>query len=243
VSSTGIYPLMPGTFRTYQLTQTRVTWHRENREMKQRDTEQATGVVKEVVVGADPMGPVAMTESIVERADGRAAQESSVVHLIAPREDGYYLLGQTVSEPALVPPVQESHISIPPMVWPRTLSVGQTWTVGPFRHLGMYTAGRMQVVGQESVSVPAGTYPDAYRIDGFLHVFGGDQRLRAGRLVMEHGTLETSTWFVPGLGPVKETAKFHAHQNFFANNPATPELPVVIEERSTRTLTEFGLGK
>ena len=43
---------------------------------------------------------------------------------------------------------------------------------------------------------------------------------------MEHGTLETSTWFVPGLGPVKEVSKFHAHQNFFANDQAVPELPL-----------------
>jgi hypothetical protein len=107
----------------------------------------------------------------------------------------------------------------------------------------MYTAGRMQVVGQEPVSVPAGTYPDAWRIQGFLHVFGGDQRLRAGRLVMEHGTLETTTWFVPGLGPVKEEAKFHAHQDFYPTGAKGPELPIVVEERSTRSLMEFGLGR
>lgn len=243
VSATGLYPLMPGTFRTYQLTLSRESWVRVNRRMKPRGTDKGAGVVKEVVVGVDPLGPAAMTETIIEQINGNPAQESSTVHLIAPREDGYYLLGQTVTDPMLEPSTQESRISIPPMVWPRTLAIGQTWTVGPFRHLDMYTAGRMQVVGRESVSVPAGTYPDAFRISGFLHVFGGAQHLRVGRLVMEHGTLETTTWFVPGLGPVKEEAKFHAHQNFFANAEQTPELPVVVEERSMRELTEFGLGK
>lgn len=242
-SATGIYPLRPGTFRTYRLTVARESWERVNRRMKPRGTDQGSGVVKEVVVGADPLGPAAMTETIIEQMNGKPAQESSTVHLIDPREDGYYLLGQTVTDRMLEPSTQTSRISIPPMVWPRTLTIGKTWTVGPFRHMDMYTAGRLQVVGRESVTVPAGTYPDAYRISGFLHVFGGAQHLRVGRLVMEHGTLETTTWFVPGLGPVKEEAKFHAHQNFFANRESTPEMPVVVEERTTRELTEFGLGK
>lgn len=239
----GLYPLNVGTFRTYRLEQARTTWHRINRTMVRKGSEQETGYVKEVIVGSDPLGPVALSETIIEESPGQSSRESAVLHVIDARPDGYYLLGQTVTEPLLVPPQQESRVDLPPMLWPTSLSAGLTWTVGPFRHLGMYTAGRMQVVGRESVSVPAGTYPDAWRIQGFLHVFGGDQRLRAGRLVMEHGTLETTTWFVPGLGPVKEESKFHAHQAFFPENETAPELPIVVEERSTRTLTEFGLGR
>lgn len=241
--SVGLYPLKVGTFRSYRLEQTRTTWHRVNQAMDRKGTETETGYVKEVVVGTDPLGPVAMNETIIEEAPGQASRESSILHVIDARTDGYYLLGQTISEPLLVPPQQESRVDLPPMLWPASLSAGLTWTVGPFRHLGMYTAGRMQVVGQEPVSVPAGTYPDAWRIQGFLHVFGGDQRLRAGRLVMEHGTLETTTWFVPGLGPVKEEAKFHAHQDFYPTGAKGPELPIVVEERSTRSLMEFGLGR
>lgn len=239
----GLYPLRPGTFRTYNLEKTRTTWHRINREMKPRETAREQGRVIESVVGADPMGPVALTETVVQQAAGGLRSESSSVHVIDPRSDGYFLLGQTISEPMLSPSRQESRVDIPPMLWPTSLSAGQTWTVGPFRHLGLYTAGRMQVVGRESVTVPAGTYPDAWRIQGFLHVFGGEQRLREGRLVMEHGTLETTTWFVPGLGPVREESKFHAHQDFFPAGGKGPELPIVVEERATRDLLEFGLGR
>jgi hypothetical protein len=237
------YPLRPGTSRTYRLTVARQTWRRDGREMKPAGKEAATGVVQEVVDGADPMGPTALTETSTERTDGRAAHQSSVIHLLDPRADGAYLLGQTITEPNWAPPTQSGRISVPPMVWPASMRDGQTWTVGPYRHLGIYTAGRMQVVRQESVSVPAGTYPTAWRVEGFMHVFGGDRALRAGRLVMEHGTLETTTWFVPGLGPVKEEAKFHAHQTFFDKNVAAPERPGVLEERSTRVLTEYTLGR
>ncbi|MOA65156.1 hypothetical protein D3C78_1914430 [compost metagenome] len=60
---------------------------------------------------------------------------------------------------------------------------------------------------------------------------------------MEHGTLETTTWFVPGLGPVKEESKFHAHQGFFPADSKAPELPIVVEERSTRSLMEYKVGR
>ena len=241
--SAGFYPLRPGTFRTYSLEKTRTTWHRIGREMQRHETIREQGRVNETVVGADPLGPVAVTETVFQQAPGRPGSESSSVQVIDPRSDGYFLLGQSVTEPALSPSRQESRVDIPPMLWPTSLELNQTWTVGPFRHLGLYTAGRMQVVAQEPVTVPAGTYPDAWRIQGFLHVFGGEQRLREGRLVMEHGTLETTTWFVPGLGPVREESKFHAHQDFFPAGGKGPELPIVVEERATRALLEFGLGR
>jgi hypothetical protein len=140
-------------------------------------------------------------------------------------------------------PRQEDRISTPPRLWPNALAIGQTWIVGPFERLGLNQVGRMEVVGRESVTVPAGTYPDAFKIVGHGHVFAGTQLLKGGRLVTDHGTLETTTWFVPGLGPVREEAKLHMHQSYFPTSPKGTEIPLVVEEVSTRSLSEFQIGK
>ena len=101
----------------------------------------------------------------------------------------------------------------------------------------------MKVVGRESVTVPAGTYPDAFKVTGYGHVFDGTQLLKGGRLVTDHGTLETTTWFVPGLGPVRDEAKLHMHQTYFPSSPKGSEVPLVVEEVSTRSLAGFQLGR
>jgi hypothetical protein len=101
----------------------------------------------------------------------------------------------------------------------------------------------MEVVGVESVTTPAGAYPEAFKVIGRGSVFGGSQQLKNGRLVTDHGSIETTTWVVPGVGPVRELSKIHLHQGFFPFEDPKQEIPIVVEEEATRTLAEFHHGQ
>lgn len=239
----GVLPLRPGTVRRYAVEETRSTWVRRGQTMVKRPDEASSGQVRVTVVGAAPEGPVALRESIVEQVPGQPAREVQRLQLVENRADGLYLVGHQVEDAALGAAWQvEERIDVPPLLWPATLAQGQTWVMGPFRRMNAYQVARMEVVGVESVTVPAGTYAEAFRVVGFGHVFGGTQTLReGGRLATDNGTIETTTWIVPGIGPVKEETKIHLHQSFFPADKG-PETPFVVEERSTRSLAEFTPG-
>ncbi|MDB5099937.1 MAG: hypothetical protein JWM80_4358 [Cyanobacteria bacterium RYN_339] len=239
----GAWPVQYGTVRRYNLAKQTTTWVRHGDEMERRTTVTGTGDVMESVTGMPKQGRVVVTETITEKEPGKARREVRLTDQIEPRPDGYYLMGQILEDESLRVPRQEDRITTPPRLWPNVLTIGQTWIVGPFQRLGVNQVGRMEVVGRESVTVPAGTYPDAFKITGHSHVFAGTQLLKAGRLVTDHGTLETTTWFVPGLGPVREEAKLHMHQSYFPTTPKGAEVPLVVEEVSTRSLSEFQLGR
>lgn len=239
----GAWPVQYGTVRRYNLAKTTTTWIRHGTEMERRTSVTGTGDVTETVTGTPKAGRVTMTETIEEQEPGKPRREVRLTDHIEPRPDGYYLMGQVLEDDALRQPRQEDRISTPPRLWPNALAIGQSWIVGPFQRLGLNQVGRMEVVGRESVTVPAGTYPDAFKILGHGHVYAGTQLLKGGRLVTDHGTLETTTWFVPGLGPVREEAKLHMHQSYFPNAPKGTEVPLVVEEVSTRSLSEFQIGK
>lgn len=245
-AAAGLLPLRPGTVRRYTVEETRTTWVRRGQTMYRRPTEGSTGQVRVTVVGAAPEGPIAMRESIIEQPVGQPAREVQRLQLVENRADGLYLVGHQVEDPALGAGWQsEERIAVPPMLWPSKLTVGQTWVMGPFKRMNAYQVARMEVTGMESVTVPTGTYPEAYRVVGFGHVFAGAQALKdGGRLVTDNGTIETTAWVVPGIGPVKEETKIHLHQSYFAPNKG-PETPFVVEERSTRSLAEYtpGAGK
>lgn len=240
-----LMPLKPGTHRRYDLDSIRTTWVRHGTaKMERRETVGAKGSVRENVTGPTEGGAaVNMLEIINERTPGRPATEVKLRHRIEGRADGYYLVGQTLEDPNLSPPVQDEHIAEPPRLWPQDLSVGQTWVVGPFTRLGLGQVARMEVVGVEAITTPAGAYPEAYRVVGKGNVFGGTQQLKNGRLVTDHGTIETTTWIVQGIGPVREVSKIHLHQDFFPYADKGREIPIVVEEESTRTLAEFHVGQ
>lgn len=239
----GLFSLKPGTMRRYTLEETRTTWVRRGQTMVRRPEEATTGQVRVTVVGAAPQGPVALRESIVETPAGAPAREVQRLQLVENRADGLYLVGHQVEDAALGAGWQgEERIGVPPMLWPAQLEVGQVWITGPFKRMNAYQVSRMEVIARESVTVPAGTYAEAIKVVGFGHVFGGTQTLReGGRLNTDHGTIETTTWIVPGIGPVREESKIHLHQSFFPPHNG-PETPFVVEERSTRSLAEFTAG-
>ena len=54
------------------------------------------------------------------------------------------------------------------------------------------------VVGLETVTVPAGEFENCVRIDGVSHYF------IEGRI----GRIKGTTWYAPGLGPVKQIWKY-----------------------------------
>ena len=239
-----LMPLKPGTFRRYDLESIRTTWVRHGVTMERRETIGSKGSVRENVTGPTAgSGGVNLLEIISERAPGRAASEVKLRHRIEGRADGYYLVGQTIEDPNLSPAVQSDNIGAPPLLWPQELSVGQSWVIGPFTRLGLGQVARMEVVATEAITTPAGAYPEAFRVVGHGNVFGGTQTLKNGRLVTDHGTVETTTWIVPGIGPVREVSKIHLHQDFFPYATGGREIPIVVEEESTRTLAEFHLGQ
>ncbi len=239
-----LMPLKPGTHRRYDLDSIRTTWIRHGTKMERRETVGSKGTVRENVTGAAE-GSTAMNllEVINERTPGRPATEVKLRHRIEGRADGYYLVGQTMEDPNLSPPVQDERITEPPRLWPQELSVGQTWVIGPFYRLGLGQVAKMEVAGVEPITTPAGAYPEAYRVVGRGNVFGGTQLLKNGRLVTDHGTIETTTWIVQGVGPVREVSKIHLHQDFFPYSDKNREIPIVVEEESTRTLAEFHIGQ
>lgn len=239
-----LMPLKAGTFRRYDLEQIRTTWIRRGRIMERRETLEADGAVRESILPA-PAGTrgVNLVEVITERTPDQGMREIRLKHTIDGRADGYYLLSQEVQDASLSPPIQADSISEPPRLWPQTLAVGQTWVVGPFSRLGVGQVTKMEVVAIEAVSVPAGSYPEAYKVVGKGHLFGGTQHLKKGRLVTDHGTIETTTWIVTGIGPVRELSKIHLHQDFFPSGSKGGEIPIVVEEEATRALAEFHLGQ
>jgi hypothetical protein len=239
-----LMPLKPGTFRRYDLESVRTTWVRHGRTMERRETIGAAGSVRENVTGpVEGSAALNLLEVITEKAPGRPAHEVTLRHRIEGRADGYYLVGQEMEDANLAPPIQEDRITDPPRLWPQDLSVGQSWVVGPFTRMGLGQVAKMEVVGVEAITVAAGAYPEAYKVVGKGNVFGGTQLLRNGRLVTDHGTLETTTWIVPGIGPVRELSKVHLHQDFFPYGERRGEIPIVVEEESTRTLAEFHAGQ
>ncbi len=90
--------------------------------------------------------------------------------------------------------------------------------------------GTVTVVGRESVTVPAGTYGDAVRIDARMTLrisFSGDRRMAVGTDVM-------SAWFVKGIGLVKYLER--------------QELPAIRSDRGvtseiTEELVEFKVAR
>jgi hypothetical protein len=115
--------------------------------------------------------------------------------------------------------------------------------MGPFKRAKAYQVARMEVIACEPVTVPAGTYPEAFKVVGFGHVFGGAQVLKDGaRLITDHGTIEQTVWWVPGIGAVKEESKVHLHQDYFPAGEKGSEVPFVVEERSVRNLAEYTAG-
>lgn len=238
-----LLPLDQGAVRRYDLTGSRTTWVRHGREMKRNATVELTGLARETVVAAAPEGPVAVRETVIKSQPGEPAEEVQILQLLEHRDDGTYLVGYGLEDPRLGGAARQERIGVPPRMWPNTLEIGQTWTIGPFQRLGLYQTGRMQVVARESVTVPAGTFPDAYKVEGFGHVFGGVANLPTGRLITDHGTITSTTWFVPGIGPVKEERKIHLHQDFFPKGQTGFETPFVVEERTTRALAEHDAGR
>lgn len=239
-----LMPLKPGTYRRYDLDSIRTTWVRRGVKMDRRETVGSKGSVRENVTGAaEGSTAVNLLEVINERVPGRPATEVTLRHKIEGRPDGYFLVGQSMQDPNLSPPLQEERITEPPRLWPQDLSVGTSWVIGPFTRLGLGQVAKMEVVAVESITTPAGTYPEAYRVVGKGNVFGGTQMLKTGRLVTDHGTIETTTWVVQGIGPVREVSKIHLHQDFFPYATKGSEIPIVVEEESTRTLAEFHPGQ
>ena len=240
-----LMPLKPGTHRRYDLESIRTTWIRHGVKMERRETVGSKGSVRENVTGpTEGSNAVNLLEVINERTPGRPASEVRLRHRIEGRADGYYLVGQTLEDPNLSPAVQDAAIAEPPRLWPQDLAVGQAWVIGPFNRLGLGQVARMEVVGVEPITTPAGAYAESYRVVGKGNVFGGTQTLKNGRLVTDHGTIETTTWIVPGIGPVREVSKIHLHQGFFPYGAqGGREIPLVVEEESTRTLAEFHLGQ
>lgn len=237
-----ILPVAAGSFRRYDLTGSRTTWVRRGRDMHRNADVDLVGMVRETVLGAAPEGPAALRESVVKHQPGRPAEEVQILQLIEQRPEGTFLVGYGLEQFGMGSAPGQERINVPPMLWPAELSVGKTWTVGPFKRLGLYQTGRMQVVGQESVTVPAGTF-EAFKVEGFGHVFGGVANLAAGRLITDHGTITSTTWVVPGVGPVKEERKIHLHQDFFPKGQTGFETPFVVEERTTRALAEYQTGE
>ena len=240
-----LMPLKPGTFRRYDLEQVRTTWVRHGKKMERRETVEADGSVRENVTGpVEGGGAVNVLEIITEKQAGRPAHEVTLRHRIEGRADGVYLTAESMQDKNLQPTLQEEKLAEPPRLWPQSLVVGQTWVVGPFERLGLGQVMRMEVVGVEPITVPAGAYVEAFKIQGKGNVFGGSQQLKHGRLVTSNGNIETTTWFVPGIGPVRELSKIHVHQSFFPFRDKTGrEVPLVVEEEATRTLAEFHLGQ
>lgn len=239
-----LMPLKVGTFRRYDLEQVRTTWVRHGVTMERRETIEADGEVRENITGpTDGTGAMNLLEIIREKTPNRPSHTVTLRHRIEGRPDGYYLVGGSMEDANLAPQLQTDTISSPPRLWPQDLSVGQTWIVGPFQRMGLGQVARMEVVGVEAITTPAGAYPEAFKVVGHGSVFGGALQLKNGRLVTDHGTIETTTWVVPGVGPVRELSKVHLHQGFFPFKGAKQEIPIVVEEEATRTLAEFHAGQ
>lgn len=239
------WPLGVGMQRIYELDTARTTWVRRGQSMNRQGTSYKQGLVEESTLpaGAGAWVPPGSGPTLYESIwDARhaGARRTRVAHRIEVRPEGYFLIGQGMEDPMLRAPLVSERIAPAPMIWPRRFEVGMSWTVGPFNRLGLSQSGRMQVVDRESIEVPAGSFPEAFKVVGYGHVYAGTQELRGGRLVTDHGSLETTTWFVPGLGPVREQAKLHLHQHYFPKGGQ--EVPLVVEEESTRRLKAYRPG-
>ena len=186
-----LMPLKPGTFRRYDLEQVRTTWVRHGLKMERRETIEADGEVRENVTGPAGEGTTAvnMLEIIREKSPNRPAHTTTLRHRIEGRADGYYLVGGSMEDANLAPRVQNDSIIAPPRLWPQDLTIGQTWVVGPFQRLGLGQVAKMEVVGVESVTTPAGAYAEAFKVVGRGSVFGGAQQLKTGRLVTDATSL------------------------------------------------------
>lgn len=239
------WPLGVGMYRIYELDSARTTWIRKGTHMDRQGTSYKQGMVEETTLppGAGVWVPAGtaptLYESLWDRREG-GARRTRIAHRIEARPEGYFLVGQGMDDPMLRHPLVSERIQPAPMIWPQRFEVGQVWQVGPFSRLGLQQAGRMQVVERESVDTPAGNFPEAFKVVGYGHVYAGSQELKGGRLVTDHGTVETTTWFVPGVGPVREQAKIHLHQHYFPRGGT--EVNLVVEEESTRRLKAYRPG-
>lgn len=226
--------LADGTRKVFDLHVDSNTWLRHGLAMTKRPERQLDGTMTSRVSNPGN-GPV----TLVEQSTFAGRTTKDVTETLAPRANGVYMLA--VASRA---PVQgQQRIGVPPRLWPASLHVGETWVVGPYEQMGASCVMRMQVVGRESVTVPSGTYPGAYKIVGFGHVCGGQASLANGRMVNQVSILEDRYWVVPGLGSVKFVRHRHVHGDFFPSHGKVVEQPLVYDTQETGVLREFSLGK
>ncbi|HEY9721857.1 MAG TPA: hypothetical protein V6D47_07570 [Oscillatoriaceae cyanobacterium] len=241
-ASSRVLGLASGTRLVYDVQQVRSTWLRHGLTMAKRPDETLKGT-KTSLVSASGTAGLSLTENTTYGPAAKATPPTTLTLDLAPRGGGVYLQSMTNDDARLRPAHQVSHLAVPALLWPNDLSVGKTWVVGPYQGFGQSTVMRMQVVGQETVTVPAGTYPDAYKVVGYGHVCGGTFYTDKGRLANQVGVIEQQVWIAPGLGVVKQVQRLHLHQDYFPNQPKGAEQPLVLEIQQTDALREFSLGK
>jgi hypothetical protein len=222
----------PGSELLYTLSRTTDSWVRHGQRMDKKPSQHFDGLEQETVLhGADPAEIV--LQKVRLKGQGPSAVETDRSYQrLSIRPDGYYLVGEGPALPG--EKLQESVFE-----WPRALNNKAQWRFGPIAHGGHLEITQAQVTGQETISVPAGTFPNAYKVTSLSYLFAGDTHNHGVRFVTPYGTIALTTWLVPGLGVVQRDFHVHMHVDAFPADKRKAETPYVLDDHGSERLKSY----
>ena len=84
------------------------------------------------------------------------------------------------------------------------LTPGKAWEIGTAKEEGAVMPMKAQVLGIETVTVPAGTFKDCIKVCAYTGTITGGFELEGKRAEIRNGREIHTVWIYPGVGVVKE---------------------------------------
>ncbi|HUV05145.1 MAG TPA: hypothetical protein VMX94_08555 [Armatimonadota bacterium] len=154
-----------------------------------------------------PNGDIVYLERETENTEAglnTEAEETVIESFTLVSQKGIYCLSHRSSGPDGA--LSDNWIKYePPLLdMPPDLAPGKKWKVGVLRDNGIRTPFEAQVMGHETITVPAGTFEKCLKICGTCTKVSGTVAFEEGKAAIKSGKIVVTMWVYPGVGIVKE---------------------------------------
>lgn len=127
----------------------------------------------------------------------------------------------------------------PPLViFGAGLSPGEKWEIGTVTEGDLHMPMQAQVVGRETVTVPAGTFRDCLKIHVTCSRITGTMGSGEDEAAITEGKSVDTVWVYPGVGVVKEVDIFQAKMRMSGGESGVP-LIMTGTQRQTKQLQAY----
>ena len=201
-----LFSLVPGARWTYEETQ-----KSEQVAGSNTNTTRITGTVDEEVLRAPPEYST-NGNVVLYRSAGTEQRESNgsvspvsggFVQLLEWRQGDLYLRGIRVWMEGSYS--EDMNLYKPPLLYLKaTAHVGDSWTVGTQRIMGIRMPTMATLDAIENVTVPAGTFTNCLKVTYVTWRMSGVTDQAAMKLLVEDGSVRDTVWFAKDVGIVKE---------------------------------------